>query len=226
MRKFNKIALVVALFLMIPLVWAASVPYQWLSGDEKINVGQPNAAGTASLEKDGKTVTLSLNNYNGPALVLDCYGTGQDGMKFIITLEGDNVITTDNVGIDSGSSIVEFKGNGTLTINAPKPLSFEDFKERVVVKPAEGIYGEEKPVLISDKENPSLIAENENPSLIAEDESNEEATGEMASDEFDSGKEVKDNQSIVVPVIFGVLIGVLLAVVVFTLVIKKKKKED
>ena len=217
MKKINKIALIVALFLMIPFVWAASVPYQWLSGDEKINVGQPNAAGTASLEKDEKTVTLSLNNYNGPALVLDCYGTGQDGMKFIVTLEGDNVITTDNVGIDSGSSIVEFKGNGTLTINAPKPLSFEDFKERAVVKPAEGIYGEEKLVLISENGNPSLIAENER---------NEEATGEMASDEFDSGKEVKDNQSIVVPVIFGVLIGVLLAVVVFTLVIKKKKKED
>ena len=223
MKKFNKMILVMAVFFMIPFVWAASVPYQWLSGDEKINVNQPNAAGTASLEKDGKTVTLSLNNYNGPALVLDCYGTGQEGMVFIINLEGENIITADSVGIDSGSSIVDFKGNGTLTITAPKPLSFEEFKERAVVKPAEGIYGEEKPLLISDNEDPSLIAEKEDPSLIAGDESREDTTGEMAADEFDTGKEVKNNQSILVPVIFGVLIGVLLAVVVFTVVIKKKK---
>lgn len=135
MNKLNKVLLTILLLpLMIVNVFAASVPYQWIVGGETVNTNA-NQAGTARLEKDGKIVTLFLNNYNGGKLELECYGTGQSDMTFIINIEGENTITSDDVGISMGetSDKVEFKGTGKLTINAPKPISYEDTRDTKVI---------------------------------------------------------------------------------------------
>ena len=138
MRKIVLLLVVVALLMpmMFLNVYASSVPYQWRVGGEEVNVNKPNGAGTARLEKDGKTVTLYLNNYNGGKLELECYGTGQSDVVFIINLEGENTITADDTGISMGeskSSKVQFQGTGKLTINAQKPISYEEETNQKII---------------------------------------------------------------------------------------------
>lgn len=171
MNKLNKLLLTVVLLpLLIVNVYASSVPYLWKAGDEEVNVNQPNKAGTAKLEKDGKTVTLFLNNYNGGELELECYGTGQSDMVFIINLEGDNYINSDDEGINmsESSSKVEFKGTGKLTINAPKPISYEEGTGQKIIDLSEKT--EEQEVIINEEEHPILVSPEEDNKLVIEKE--------------------------------------------------------
>ena len=121
--------------LMVLVVSAAEVPYRWSVGGEYLDSNSPhNYAQTATQTKDGKTVTLTLENYNGGKLILDCYGTGQEGMKFVIVLKGENTIKADDIGIEYNySTPIEFTGTGKLTINAPKPESYSDAKDTKVI---------------------------------------------------------------------------------------------
>ena len=149
MKKYLWLLFLFPLFVLN--VYASQVPYQWDVDGEKVNHLQSNSAGTARLEKDGKKVTLFLNNYNGGKLQLDCYGTGQSDMDFIINLEGENIINSSDVGIDMGEendSYINFQGEGTLVITAPKPISNEDAVDvyKVNIK-------EETPSLISTQED-------------------------------------------------------------------------
>jgi hypothetical protein len=165
----DKMKKVLWTLLLLPVfilnVYASSVPYQWIVDGETVNTN-PNSAGTARLEKDGQVVTLFLNNYNGGKLVLECYGTGQEGMTFIINLEGTNTITADDVGIEMGEVSnyhIDFQGEGSLVITAPKPISNEDAVDvyKVNVKEASLVAsneeGEETPSLIATKEDEDLL---------------------------------------------------------------------
>lgn len=166
MNKLNKVLLTILLLpLMIVNVFAASVPYQWIVGGETVNTNA-NQAGTARLEKDGKIVTLFLNNYNGGKLELECYGTGQSDMTFIINIEGENTITSDDVGISMGetSDKVQFQGTGKLTINAPKPISYEegrgqkiiDLSSKTEVQEVTTNETEDSKLIISDEDDDKL----------------------------------------------------------------------
>ena len=177
MKKVNNFLLgMIILPLLIVNVFAASVPYQWKVGDEKVNGGQSNEAGTARVEKDGKKVTLFLNNYNGKELELECYGTGQEGMEFIINLEGENTITSDDTGIDmdeAKSTKLKFEGTGKLTINAPKPISNEEGSGTKVIdlssKEDTTTTGDTSDVSDSIEDTPQLISsKDDDKKLISE----------------------------------------------------------
>ena len=176
MKKVNNFLLgMILLPLLIVNVFASSVPYQWEIGDEKVNGGQSNSAGTARVEKDGKKVTLFLNNYNGKELELECYGTGQEGMEFIINLEGENTITSDDTGIDmdeAKSTKLKFEGTGKLTINAPKPISNEEGSGTKVIdlsSKEETTTTGDTEVLDSTEESPQLISsKDDDQKLISE----------------------------------------------------------
>lgn len=119
---------------MMTIVRASGAPYAWVVDGEKLIADQSNSSATAKQVVDGKTVTLTLDNYKGGKIELTCYGTGQEGMKFIIELKGDNVITSDDVGITyTYSSELEFTGDGKLTVNAPTPASYSSEKNTLVI---------------------------------------------------------------------------------------------
>ena len=154
----KKISLVLVSILLVPMmflnVYATSAPYEWIVDGEKVN-SEPNKDGTARLEKDGKKITLFLKNYDGGKLELNCYGTGQPDMEFIINLEGKNKITASDIGIAMDDSKVKFEGEGSLIITAPKPISSEDYKDEYKVNGKENtseiMKEEEKPQLIMPK---------------------------------------------------------------------------
>ena len=132
--------LVVGLFFTVGVnVNAAGLPYDWIVDGEE--VFDSNTSQTATVTKDSNTVTLTLNNYNGNSLKLNCYGTAQDGITFVINLVGDNNITTDGVGIDFDyNGKIVFNGDGKLTINSTKPISYENYSSYLYISPSENIY--------------------------------------------------------------------------------------
>ena len=92
-----------------------------------------------SIDEYDKGQILTLNNYNGKGLSFECRGTGVSlkDNSYIINLIGDNVINDDEVGIAFESDAkLTFVGDGTLTINAKKPLSYADYKDNLVIKPS------------------------------------------------------------------------------------------
>ena len=116
---------------------ASQAPYKWSTS----NGGDLPTGATQSVE--GKVVTLKLNNYNGEGLKLECLGTGQEGMQFIIELTGDNTITDNSIGLNKDLSTSEkftFKGDGSLIINAPTPISYESYQDSMTIVPSENIY--------------------------------------------------------------------------------------
>ena len=134
----KKIKLLLVGILLLPFmmlkVHAASAPYTWIVDGETLGAGKSNSAQTASQVTDGTTVTLTLNNYNGGKIELVCYGTGQEGMNFIIELKGDNVINAEDVGIQySYNGDLTFTGSGKLTVNAPTPALYSDATDKLVI---------------------------------------------------------------------------------------------
>ena len=171
MKKYK---LLLASILLIPLmvlvVSAAEVPYRWSVGGEYLDSNSPhNYDNTAIQTKEDKTVKLTLDNYDGGKIELGCYGTGQEGMTFIIELIGDNKITSNDVGIVYDySTPIEFIGTGKLTINAPKPESYSDAKEQKVIdlKPKQEIVEEEYTIdLPEEEEDPIAKQSRENNTL-------------------------------------------------------------
>ncbi|MBQ3308077.1 MAG: hypothetical protein IJG68_07815 [Bacilli bacterium] len=217
MKKVLWILLLLPVFMLN--VYATSVPYQWIVDGETVNT-KPNNAGTARLEKDGKKVTLFLNNYNGGKLQLDCYGTGQSDMEFIINLEGENTINSSDVGIDMGESasyFIDFQGAGTLVINAPKPISNEDAVDVYKVN----IQEEEEPT----KEE-SLIATNDEKEEPTKEESliatNDEKEDDLLIDTKDDNN--KEDNDWLVRILGGLLI-VSIGIISF-LVVKLNQKKN
>ena len=183
----KKILLGAIILMIIPLmVSASSIPYSWDVDGESLSVpGQSNSNETATINKGTTIVYLTLNNYNGGPLKPSCYGTGI-GAEFHIILQGENVITADDIGIDMGIELgntkLYFQGTGSLTINAPTPISNEDYQYGVVIHPTD----------LSEELDPSAIANAEaihaKPKNVSEDQTieNDSTTDKEQSSESDS----------------------------------------
>ena len=129
MKKNFKISLFIAIMVfsfvsIFPITKVnAAYAYAWTIDGEVITRGLSNKSGTASWAEDANYTggVLTLNNYNGGQLKIDCHGTGL-GHVFAIKLVGDNKINVEKgVGIIANVPIV-FIGDGKLTINAAVPI--------------------------------------------------------------------------------------------------------
>lgn len=135
MRKIIKINFLLAI-MAISLISIFSITnvnaayaYSWTIDGEVISRGSSNKSGTASWAEDSNYDggVLTLNNYNGGQLKIECRGTGL-GHVFAVKLVGNNTITAENgVGIIANEPIV-FIGDGKLTIKAAIPIGSGDIK--------------------------------------------------------------------------------------------------
>ena len=135
MRKIIKINFLLAI-MAISLISIFSITnvnaayaYSWTIDGEIISRGSSNKSGTASWAEDSNYDggVLTLNNYNGGQLKIECRGTGL-GHVFAVKLVGNNTITAENgVGIIANEPIV-FIGDGKLTIKAAVPIGSGDIK--------------------------------------------------------------------------------------------------
>ena len=138
MKKILFILIVLFISIFTINVYAISMPYSWYSneGGYKLSKGA-----TEEMSSDGKTLILKLNNYNGKGLHLESRGTGVEKINFVIELTGDNVIVDDGIGLDFNyDGKIKFKGDGSLTIKAAKPISYEEYKDNMIIIPSENIY--------------------------------------------------------------------------------------
>ncbi len=198
--------LVVGLFFAVD-VNAAGLPYDWIVDGEE--VFDSNTSQTATVTKDSNTVTLTLNNYNGNSLKLNCYGTAQDGITFVINLVGDNNITTDGVGIDFDyNGKIVFNGDGKLTINSTKPISYENYSSYLYISPSENIY--------TDKELSDNSTTNDEIDVIS-DQKSDNNTVNKAND-----KSEDNNLVMILAIAFGVYF--LISIIVFIMLMSKNKK--
>ncbi len=116
----NNLKLIMAASILLTSLVAgdsfAAIPYDWSVDGERLNqaANEDNTA-TYDISRD----TLTLNNYNGGAISLGCYGSCYGNTSHTIELIGDNYITTteneDPIGVDNLFNI-QFIGDGTLTI--------------------------------------------------------------------------------------------------------------
>lgn len=198
--------LVVGLFFVVD-VNAAGLPYDWIVDGEE--VFDSNTSQTTTVTKDSNTVTLTLNNYNGNSLKLNCYGTAQDGITFVINLVGDNNITTDGVGIDFDyNGKIVFNGDGKLTINSTKPISYENYSSYLYISPSENIY--------TDKELSDNSTTNDEIDVIS-DQKSDNNTVNKAND-----KSEDNNLVMILAIAFGAYF--LISIIVFIMLMSKNKK--
>ena len=199
--------LVVGLFFTVGVnVNAAGLPYDWIVDGEE--VFDSNTSQTATVTKDSNTVTLTLNNYNGNSLKLNCYGTAQDGITFVINLVGDNNITTDGVGIDFDyNGKIVFNGDGKLTINST--ISYENYSSYLYISPSENIY--------TDKELSDNSTTNDEIDIIS-DQKSDNNTVNKANDK----SEDNNNLVMILAIAFGLYF--LISIIVFVMLISKNKK--
>ena len=172
----------------------AAYAYQWTVGGEQFGPGGSNSAGTASWQKDNTSNdggVLTLNNYHGGQIKIECLGT-ELGHTFNINLVGDNYITVDKgIGILALEPIT-FSGNGTLTIEAAIPISANDYIiDGQAGRKIEGNYsfGENKKIVI--KTSGAATSSNNDNSNPAANTSNNTAT----NPNNDSGSSVVDTDN-------------------------------
>lgn len=211
-KNIKRLFVIVCIFLvsiMFTNVNAASVPYNWIVGGETVN--ESNTSKTATLTKNGTEVLLKLSNYNGGALKLNCYGTGQSGLTFIIDLEGENVINSDDIGIDFNyDGKIKFNGNGKLTINAKTPISYESYKDKMIIEPSKNVYTDKEEV----KENNNNLVSEKEDKLISEKE-----------DKLISTNDKEKDNSYIIYIILGscLFVSLVLNIILVTKVSKKKE---
>ena len=143
MKKFF-VLLFIFVIILGTNVYAASLPYDYIIDGKEVSEKLDD--GSAAISKDSTSVTLTLNNYNGGPIKLNCYGSGQSGIKFIINLIGENTISADDIGIDFNYSVkkdenvINFTGDGKLTIVAKAPISYEDYSDKLYIIPSENVH--------------------------------------------------------------------------------------
>ena len=211
MKKFIFTFLLVIVACLTIDVNAAAVPYRWISNGKDVTDGS-----TATIEKEGKVVTLKLNNYDGYGLDLDCYGTGQDGIKFIIELTGTNKINTTGTGINFNYSEgkIEFTGSGSLYITAPKPISYESFSNTAYIEPSKNIYGENKTTIPNEDEKSIATSDGDSEKLPATSKS-------IGDKKSNSSK----NDNTILYIVFGVFAVLAIGIIIFLSIKLSKKKE-
>ena len=205
--KFFKISTLLLLIILTINVNAAGIPYDWIVNGEEVI--ENNSDGTVSLVKDSTNVTLTLNNYNGGSLKLNCYGTSIEGLNFTINLIGNNTITTDDeYGIDftSYNGKITFVGDGNLTINANSPISYENFSSNLYISPAENIYTDQHPIASTDIDGDNVK--------------------NKAKTISDKGKSKSSNSDNSLVIIIGVafLSYILVSIAIFVILISNNKK--
>lgn len=188
---------------------ATSIPYGWETNGKMIYTTED---GTASVTKDGHVVTLTLNNYNGDGLVENCYGTGVYGVVFNIVLIGNNTITsTSDIGIKlNDPGVVNFTGDGDLTINAKTPISYEGYRDYFYINPSENIY-------TTVKKTEDSISNVDDSSIKESDEVVNE------SDTTTSSEKTNYTFILLVALIGYIVISLIMMIVLFTKVNKLKK---
>ena len=143
MKKFF-VLLFIFVIILGTNVYAASLPYDYIIDGKEVSEKLDD--GSAIISKDSTSVTLTLNNYNGGPIKLNCYGSGQSGIKFIINLIGENTISADDIGIDfdysvkKDENVINFTGDGKLTITAKTPISYEDYSDKLYIIPSENVH--------------------------------------------------------------------------------------
>ena len=201
------------LFPLLMEVRAASVPYNWIVDGETVDT--TNASGTATLTKDGTNIVLTLNNYNGGRLQLNNYGSGQNGLTFTIHLIGNNTIK-----VDEGSGIVynyesniQFTGEGNLTIDAPQPVSYEDYASKLYISPSEQIY----------TDNPTGQNQQDQ-DMISDTEEKEDTNDNQATDNKEQVEQTSStDNNIILYILIGGYVLLSLLVIIYLMVQNKKK---
>ena len=221
MKKFLYLILVLLVTISFTSVNAASVPYNYII--DGVQVNDSNSDGSATLTKDGKTVTLTLNKFKGKSIKLNCYGTGQSDMKFVFNLVGENTITSDDIGIDLSTypdGKIEFTGEGSLVINAKKPISYESFENILYVIPNENVYSSEYK-----KDSTNTSVKENNVTSSEEENTKEKETTTASDDKDDDSNVIKINKNDILLYSFvGYVILSLL--IISALVFKIKKLES
>lgn len=205
--KFFKISTLLLLIILTINVNAAGIPYDWIVNGEEVI--ENNSDGTVSLVKDSTNVTLTLNNYNGGSLKLNCYGTSIEGLNFTINLIGNNTITTnDEYGIDftSYNGKITFVGDGNLTIKANSPISYENFSSSLYISPTENIYTDQHQIASTDIDGDNVK--------------------NKAKTISDKGKSKSSNSDNSLVIIIGVafLSYILVSIAIFVILISNNKK--
>ncbi len=217
---------------------ASTPPYIWTidNGNKNLREDVTTITDTAFLErKEGpesgefKIYVLKLNNYHGSGIELECRGTGQSGMHFIIELTGKNVINDNNIGINYDySPDFEFTGNGSLIINAPIPISNKEYKNLFTIG---DVTPEEIEKSVNDVDSMEESSKDENvPEEVekntvkdkAEDEDEENLIAEQRE------KEARDSEKkdkIIIYTCLGAFVVLILFIVLRILKQNKIKKE-
>lgn len=219
---------------------ASTPPYIWTidNGNSNLREDVTTITDTAFLEKKAdpesgefKIYVLKLNNYHGSGIELECRGTGQSGMHFIIELTGKNVINDNNIGINyEYSPDFEFTGNGSLIINAPIPISNKEYKNLFTIGDVT-IEEIEKSMNDVDSEEESSVDEN----ITEEAEKNTIKDKELDEEnlivEQNEAKDSEKKDKIIIYTCLGVFIVLILFIVLHILKqnkikTKKELKED
>ncbi|MBR2678750.1 MAG: hypothetical protein IKE63_04975 [Bacilli bacterium] len=221
-------------------VKASTPPYIWTidNGNSNLREDVTKITDTAFLEKkedpesgEFKIYVLKLNNYHGSGIELECRGTGQSGMHFIIELTGKNVINDNNIGINYDySPDFEFTGNGSLIINAPIPISNKEYKNLFTIGNVTPEEIEKSVNDVNSKEESSIVenvTEETEQNTVKDKEEDEENLNAEQREARDSEKKDK----IIIYTCLGAFVVLILFIVLHILKqnkIKKKKelKED
>ena len=217
-------------------VKASTPPYIWTidNGNSNLREDVTKITDTAFLEKkedpesgEFKIYVLKLNNYHGSGIELECRGTGQSGMHFIIELTGKNVINDNNIGINYDySPDFEFTGNGSLIINAPIPISNKEYKNLFTIGNVTPEEIEKSVNDVNSKEESSIVenvTEETEQNTVKDKEEDEENLNAEQREARDSEKKDK----IIIYTCLGAFVVLILFIVLHILKqnkIKKKKE--
>lgn len=202
----------------------ASYAYLWTVNGEDIVKGSSNKAGNVTWNDDTDYTggVLTLNNYNGGQLKIDCYGTGL-GHVFAIKLVGDNTITVKNgVGIIANAPIV-FIGDGKLTIDASIPIG----SGAVINNDGTGTdvdkakYSKQTNVVIEPKKE----INNEIDEDTNKENNDDKETIEQDSDK-NNGEDIIHNKTIEFALIGYSLLSLIIIVVLIVKILMSQKKKS
>ena len=146
MKRIKGLLLIVLFLPIMILNVNAEESCKWIINGEDIGI-EANADGTAKVAKN--KIDLILENYKSGAIKLECedkYPT----KAIMITLNGENTIDAEDVGIDVGKTELNFNGQGSLVVKAKKPLSNDEMESVFEVR---GIPDSEAPPQKETKSN-------------------------------------------------------------------------
>lgn len=215
MKKIKFISIFIIVFSFFVNVNASGLPYNYII--DGVTVNDTNSDGSATVSKTSDSITLTLNNFKGSSVELNCYGTGQDGITFNVNLIGTNVIEGNDVGIKSLNKL-NFIGNGTLLIKASTPISYESYKDSLYISPSENIYGT------------SITSNTEQNITIADDTSKNTSTDAIEEDR-ETEEETDDNSitisktNLIMYIFFGYVILSIIVMSIMTVKIRKLEKK-